>query len=308
MSRHPALTELYRGENPIVDIVAVHGLNGDALMSWTTSKTGRCWLREPDMLPSNLPQARVLTYSYNASVTELFGRTSSDRILEHAHTLVAELIADRQLENASRRPLIFVCHSLGGIIVKRAIILSQSRTAKSIQNMHSIYVSTFGLLFLGTPHDGSTKAGIASSTRRIVDVMVPSKLCDTDGQLLEALKPGSEALKNITDLFVPLMKKFRIYFFWEQEKTDLHVTNDYIVTESSAAPILDGTERCGLPYDHRNLCRFESRTSPGYRVVVAALMRYSEEASYVVAQRWIHTDSLLRSMRTNEAAELFIGT
>lgn len=214
---------------------------------------------------------------------------------------------------------------------EKAIILSQSRTAKSIQNLHSIYVSTFGLLFLGTPHDGSTKAGIASYTRRIVDAMVPSKLCDTDGQLLEALRPGSEALKNITDMFVPLMKNFRIYFFWEQEKTDLRATNDYVrgispndaltcicydytdnhsqvVTESSAAPILDGTERCGLPYDHRNMCRFEHRTSPGYRVVVAALMRYTDEAVSVVAQRWINTDSLLKSIRTSEAAELLTGT
>ncbi|KAL2427214.1 hypothetical protein ABEF95_010523 [Exophiala dermatitidis] len=174
--------------------------------------------------------------------------------------------------------------------------------------MHSIYISTFGLLFLGTPHDGSTKAGLASYTRRIMDAMVPSKICDSDGQLLDALKPGSEALKNITDMFVPLMKNFRIYFFWEQEKTDLRATNDYIVTESSAAPILDGTERCGLPYDHRNMCRFENVTSPGYRVVVAALMRYSEEAVPVVMQRWEDTDLLLRSMRENEAAELLRET
>jgi len=32
---------------------------------------------------------------------------------------------------------------------------------------------------------------------------------------------GSEALPKITDPFAPLMKPFRIYFFWEQEKTDL---------------------------------------------------------------------------------------
>ena len=81
-----------------------------------------------------------------------------------------------------------------------------------------------------------------------------------------------------------------------------------IVTESSAAPILDGTERCGLAYDHRHMCRFESRTSPGYKVVVAALMRYSEDARAIIAQRWLNNDATLSSMRAGEAAELFQTT
>ena len=66
-----------------------------------------------------MKRSRILTFSYNAAVTALFGRTSSDRIMQHAHTLVAELVADRELEDAVERPIIFICHSLGGIIVKR---------------------------------------------------------------------------------------------------------------------------------------------------------------------------------------------
>lgn len=62
----------------------------------------------------------------------------------------------------------------------------------------------------------------------MLDAMVPSKVFDTDGQLLEALKEGSETLQNITDMFAPLMKNFRIYFFWEQEKTDFGTTRKYV--------------------------------------------------------------------------------
>jgi hypothetical protein len=62
----------------------------------------------------------------------------------------------------------------------------------------------------------------------MLDTVMPSKVWDTDGQLVDALKEGSETLQNITDQFTPLMKRFRIFFFWEQEKTDLKTTQDYV--------------------------------------------------------------------------------
>ena len=52
------------------------------------------------------------------------------------------------------------------------------------------------------------------------------------------------------------------------------------------------------------MCRFESRTSPGYRFVVAALMRYSREAPEVVSRRWKHTAEMLHSKYLQEAGEL----
>ncbi|KAH4319365.1 hypothetical protein HBI00_251550 [Parastagonospora nodorum] len=139
---------------------------------------------------------------------------------------------------------------------------------------------------------------------RMISALAPSKLVDTSSQLADTLHEGSEALQNITDMFAPLMKNFRIYFFWEQEKTSLGTTLAYIVEENSAAPILDNTERAGLPYDHRGMTKFESRTSPGYRLVVAALLRYSREASETVTVRWEQAEKMLKSKRINEAAEL----
>lgn len=137
MASHYGIQEVFRGDNPVVElrknrnpsqsrpadvvnsIVAVHGLNGDAIQTWTTNKTEKFWLGDPEMLPKNMSNARILSFGYDASATAFFGRTSSDTILQHAHTLVAELVADRQLEGAVNRPIIFICHSLGGIVVKR---------------------------------------------------------------------------------------------------------------------------------------------------------------------------------------------
>ena len=77
-----------------------------------------------------------------------------------------------------------------------------------------------------------------------------------------------------------------------------------MVDEASAAPMLDNTERAGLPYDHRNMCKFESRAAPGFRLVVAALKRYTQDAPSTVSKRWIRALEMLATKRANEAEEL----
>lgn len=56
----------------------------------------------------------------------------------------------------------------------------------------------YAVLFLGTPHNGSSKAQLGAIGRRMLDTMVPSKVWDTDGQLVNALREGSETLHNIS--------------------------------------------------------------------------------------------------------------
>ena len=77
-------------------IVAIHGLNGHPFNTWTYSNTS--WLCDEAMLPKAIKNARVLTWGYNASVTALLRSTSSDRILQHAQTLVAQLEANRSVQ------------------------------------------------------------------------------------------------------------------------------------------------------------------------------------------------------------------
>lgn len=62
----------------------------------------------------------------------------------------------------------------------------------------------------------------------MVDAFIPSRIIDTDSQLLSSLTEGSEVLQDITDNFMPIMKRFSVSFFWEQEKTDLGVKWEYV--------------------------------------------------------------------------------
>lgn len=84
------LKPLIPGENPLVkwalpllewtwclilglSIIAVHGLNGHQEETWTASN-GIMWLQQ--LLPAEIPRARILTYGYDS-------RTHSSEVLTH---------------------------------------------------------------------------------------------------------------------------------------------------------------------------------------------------------------------------------
>lgn len=75
-------------------IVAVHGLKGDVYRTWTAKGTGPdeeevFWLK--DLLPKEVPNARILAYGYDADPTKMFESASTNMIHDHAATLVSEL-------------------------------------------------------------------------------------------------------------------------------------------------------------------------------------------------------------------------
>ena len=208
---------------------------------------------------------------------------------------MAELDADRLLENAIKRPIIFICHGIGGIIVKTALAYSSSMVAKDVVHLHGIFVSTYGILFMGTPHDGIEQSSLSA---------IASNTAGNPSALLETIAKGSEILQNINDQFAPLVKRFHIHFFWEQRETATDTSARYKVEETSAAPMWDNTERSGIWANHAQLCKFESIEAPGFTVVSATLRRYTQEANKVIAGRWKDANDNIERQRNNEAAEI----
>jgi hypothetical protein len=188
----------------------------------------------------------------------------------------------------------------------QALAYSESRHGPKTSHLHSIYTSTYGLLFFGTPHHGSSKAHLLSSLTKLA-CLAPSRGLQIESALLQALKTESETLQNITDQFVPLMSRFRIVFYWETQKTDLGYTKDYIVDQTSAAPCMESTTSAGIAADHRGMCRFDSKSDQGFRNVVSELKRWGEEAPGVIGDRWVKSRRALKEERRNEAEELLRG-
>jgi hypothetical protein len=127
--------------------------------------------------------------------------------------------------NATRqhmRNIVFVAHSLGGLLVKRAIQVSQSHIDSSLRIVENL---TCGIIFLGTPHQGSALADMASIIARIVSTLAENHATPTN---LNVLRTNSEATRLVDDWFYKwLLQRFKspsrvhIASFHEQLATQL---------------------------------------------------------------------------------------
>lgn len=73
-----------------MDIVAVHGITGDAYDTWTHDN-GNFWLR--DLVPKDLPGVRVFSYGYPAEVFCTFNTGNLDT---YARSLLEGLKRERR--------------------------------------------------------------------------------------------------------------------------------------------------------------------------------------------------------------------
>jgi hypothetical protein len=104
--------------------VFIHGLGGHPERTWTYSEKSRSkskvvsvfWPR--DLLNKDFPNVRVLTYGYDSHVSRFFSATNQSGIFAHGKKFLLAL--KRKRKESPKRPLIFLAHSLGGIITKDA--------------------------------------------------------------------------------------------------------------------------------------------------------------------------------------------
>lgn len=307
MIKRHGLTELYSpaGE-AVAHIIFVHGLFGHSFKTWTArSRSSRISnsslppLRNDQehgenlgahgsgkativdevepwpkiLLPSVTPHARIFTWGYDADVGGFLSSASQNTIHQHAGNLLSDLANLRETGQNKSIPIIFVVHSLGGIIVKDA--LNQSSSTEGTR-LKFIAPATFGVIFLGTPHRGSRSASLGKIAYRVtlVATMRPNL------KLLKGLERNSEILERVGDSFSQTMLRhnIRLYSFREEQITrKLHILK-IMVVDPDSAKIGDGREEVGsIPADHSNMTKFESSRDVGFKRVSSQLRRWIDE-------------------------------
>ncbi|XP_055372936.1 protein SERAC1 [Condylostylus longicornis] len=117
-----------------------------------------CW--PMDWLPEDFPNVRILGIDYTSIVTEWSAHYSKycpcekgqGRIDERS-TLLLKRLARSNI--GKDRPIVWVGHSMGGILTKNILLKSLEHSEESFRRVAK---STKGIVFLGTPHRGSPLA------------------------------------------------------------------------------------------------------------------------------------------------------
>lgn len=159
-----------------VDVVFVHGLLGCPYETWLggddqqqrdTNVWAQDWL--VDDLKRSGRNARVLSIGYDS---QLLASESTWRIMGFESTsqdILAKLQAARV--GAGDRPVIFVTHSLGGVLLKQVLLDATKVSSKTSGSVESTAKSANlvdqvqGVVFYGVPHHGSPVAQVIQSFR-----------------------------------------------------------------------------------------------------------------------------------------------
>ncbi|KAK0729543.1 Alpha/Beta hydrolase protein [Lasiosphaeris hirsuta] len=253
---------------PTVDIVAVHGLNGDCFRSWTHQDESQAgvkttWLNE--LLPYQLPNARVMTFGYSANV---LGNTSITGIRENARILLNCLRDKREDDGEKKHPIVFLGHSLGGIIIKQAL-----RFANNEPRYSDIAESTRGIVFFGTPHRGSDAATWGNLVAGIMATAFGTRIKTS---FLKALKPNSRDLMDLSEDFRSIATRYSIASFVEEDKHSK--LGRVIVERHSAVMEVPHEEVASLPGDHSNICKFGRNDAHRFDAVWRCIRRIAQGA------------------------------
>ncbi|KAH7109021.1 hypothetical protein EDB81DRAFT_954385 [Dactylonectria macrodidyma] len=272
-----------------VDIVAIHGLNGHREKTWIDKTTRVNWLSDPSCLPKDIPHApgselrlqlevvfqqrrlRRLRLRVRASFRPQGGAEEPSRKAQ-THHLCARSLVECSTFFHTLPPTWsphtcdlqhFVCHSLGGIVFKQAVVRAHEQDRYYAQLLESIH----GVVFFATPHRGSDLAFWGSIAARVAQAA--SFGFSANSKLSKDLKVDSVLLKHISDSFVYRGGNLNIRSFYETEF--MPKLNCRIVEKDSATLGWSNELDIASSSNHSTICKFPSPTDKRYQTAIFAI-------------------------------------
>ncbi|KAK5115752.1 hypothetical protein LTR62_000841 [Meristemomyces frigidus] len=305
-----------------VDILAVPGLGANPEECWTWSPPGKQsrntrqngtddpavdiergsnvrqdfnWIRDRDGLAILFPKARIMLYDY-ASAWK--GRNKVRATMKSICTVLLDDISEkRKHEAASARPIIWIGHSMGGVVIAKTLCIAKGR-----KEYETTATCTTGCAFFGVPFAGTEMAKVALLYNSVFGN-------DAYEDLLEFMRAEKNTtLDEVRDDFVEFCNKLKppidLLCAWEQKPMDASFSTNWmqklpklgqhkyfaagaravvgaglwsvgagthLVSRESA--VLAGAHEVCLTADHRGLIQFDSVTSKEFEHVKRGLSR-----------------------------------
>lgn len=228
----------------LADVIFVHGLDGDARTTWHPSNhPEQFW---PRWLGEDVPRLGVWSLNYAVSASAWKGHSMPlyDRAINALDLF--------ELDGIGQRPLAFVCHSLGGLLVKQ--ILREVSDA-TIPARQAIARQTRLMVFLSTPHSGADIANWLKYLSSLLRTTVS----------IEELQAHHSRLRELNNWYRDHVEDLGITTFVYCEK--LPTGGLLVVDETTANPGLKGVTPVPVDETHVSICKPPSREHRIYRRV-----------------------------------------
>lgn len=183
-------------------------------------------------LPSSCPNARVFTWGYHTHVVDKKPLPRQGNIFDHAGELLVELAGARGALGSGARPIIFVAHSTGGVLVKEVtapgppwerksdcgltrVQLLRLSEAERDGPLNEVLLSTSAVVFLASPHRGSGHCNLGGAIKSMASITLP--IDPSDPVLQELCGANSVAVELGRQTFIRLWSdyNFRVKTFQE---------------------------------------------------------------------------------------------
>ena len=187
-------------------------------------------------------------------------------ISQHSQNLLQRIHSTRTAWQG--RPIIFVGHGLGGILVKDAVL--ESGKYKEQPALKDISDSCTAMFFIGTPHRGTDAARYGELLGKVLEVLG----LHINKSILRALQRNGEYLsaieRDVNDLLnqpIPASEKIQICSFQEgRALTGLRFFPVKKVVDESSSSFnrRDVEQSFFIDKHHRNMTRYRSANVAGY--------------------------------------------
>ena len=232
-------------DNPkrCADVIFVHGLGGTARGTWHPQELNNddnFWLM---WLAQERPDLGIWSFGYQAAPSEWKGATMP--LFDRASNLLEYLA----INDIGERKIIFITHSMGGLLVKK--MLQKAQTFRK----NSVIEQTKGIVFLSTPHTGSHLANLVDKIGTLARSTVS----------VDELKIHIPQLRELNEWYRQNVESMEIdtKVYYETKP----VKGILVVDPDSANPGIKDVEPIATDDDHISITKPKSKDSFIYKGV-----------------------------------------
>ncbi|XP_077075649.1 protein SERAC1 [Siphateles boraxobius] len=254
-----------RTNQPIkADVLFVHGLLGAAFKTWRQKDRDvtdddkvegvredytECWPKS--WLAEDCPNLRILSVEYDTHLSDWKAKCPAENQRKSLAYRSQELLRKLKDAGVGDRPVVWVAHSMGGLLVKK-ILLDASKDP----DLSALIKNTKGILFYSVPHHGTFMAGYSVNVRYLLFPSIEVKELCRD----------SPALRDLHENFRRIAKdqEYKVLSFAETLPTSIGPMLKSLVVPPQSADLGIG-DLIQVDVDHLNICKPEKKDTFLYK-------------------------------------------